>query len=51
MDLENYDNRDKNLVKDFLNHCFATAGKNQNYLIEVSQNSLNGKKNSYCFFV
>ena len=36
-------NWNKNLVKDFLNHCIETAGKNQNYLIEVSQNSLNGK--------
>ena len=36
-------NWNKNLVKDFLNHCIETAGTNQNYLREVSQNSLNGK--------
>ncbi len=36
-------NWDKNLVKDFLNHCIETAEKYDNNLREVSQNSLNGK--------
>jgi hypothetical protein len=36
-------NWDKNLVKDFLNHCIETAKENDNNLREVSQNSLKGK--------
>jgi hypothetical protein len=35
-------NWDKDVTKDFLNHCIETAEKNDNNLIEVSKNSLKG---------